>query len=265
MARYSYPELGYEMGLKYEKQAELMPAHMMDQAISNAMTYLGSDTLRPILQHPGHALSMADMVPMVTPLYHHVLPLSQRTERAGNCDTLPPQLHPSDFPNHPNSNGPAALTRQGKPVQQGQEESPNHSGVDSADSARSSPHERQSYYGSQPPPGLKTGASPALVYSGDHMTEKSPKNGSGAGARILRAAPERPASQDGVRVFGQGQELRAFQCEHCRVLFLDHVMYTIHMGCHGYREPLECNICGHRSKDRYEFSSHIVRGEHTLQ
>lgn len=83
---------------------------------------------------------------------------------------------------------------------------------------------------------------------------------------MMRVATERPVSQEGVRVFGQeGQELRAFQCEHCRVLFLDHVMYTIHMGCHGYRDPLECNICGHRSKDRYEFSSHIVRGEHTFQ
>ncbi|TMS06144.1 Zinc finger protein Helios, partial [Larimichthys crocea] len=42
MLRYSYPDIGYEMGLKFEKQAELLPAHMMDQAISNAITYLGS-------------------------------------------------------------------------------------------------------------------------------------------------------------------------------------------------------------------------------
>lgn len=264
MVRYSYPELGYEMGLKYEKQAELMPAHMMDQAISNAITYLGSDTLRPVLHHPGPPLSVAEVVPMVNPLFHHVLPLGQRTERPGNCDTLPPQPH--DFPGHPTTNGPSALIRRGKPPHPGQEESPNNSGVDSADSARSSPQERQGYHGINPPPSLRSRASPAVVYSGERATEASSRSGAGVGAGMARAAVERPVSQEGVRVFGrEGRELRAFQCEHCRVLFLDHVMYTIHMGCHGYRDPLECNICGHCSKDRYEFSSHIVRGEHTFQ
>uniref|UniRef100_UPI0037E88E56 zinc finger protein Helios n=1 Tax=Semicossyphus pulcher TaxID=241346 RepID=UPI0037E88E56 len=262
MVRYGYPELGYEMGLKYEKQAELMPPHMMDQAISNAMTYLGSDTLRPMLHHPGPPLSMAEVVPMVNPLFHHVLPLGQRTERPGNCDTLQPQPH--DFPRHSTSNGPNASTRQGKPNHPGHEESPNNSGLDSADSARSSPHERHGYHGGHQ--NIRSRASPAVVYSGERGTEASPRSGAGMGTGMMRLAAEKPISQEGVRVFGrEGQELRAFQCEHCRVLFLDHVMYTIHMGCHGYRDPLECNICGHRSKDRYEFSSHIVRGEHTFQ
>ncbi|XP_040048856.1 zinc finger protein Eos [Gasterosteus aculeatus] len=61
-----------------------------------------------------------------------------------------------------------------------------------------------------------------------------------------------------------GRPVRSFHCRHCRVLFLDHVMFTIHMGCHGFRQPFECNICGHRSQDRYEFSSHISRGEHQV-
>ncbi|XP_077574538.1 zinc finger protein Aiolos-like isoform X2 [Stigmatopora nigra] len=66
---------------------------------------------------------------------------------------------------------------------------------------------------------------------------------------------------DGARVWrGEGGPL--FPCGHCKVIFLDYVMFTIHMGCHGFRDPLECNVCGHRSRDRYEFSSHIVRGEH---
>ncbi|KAM8749693.1 zinc finger protein Helios isoform 1-T2 [Acanthopagrus schlegelii] len=262
MLRYSYPEVSYEMGLKYEKQAELLPAHMMDQAISNAITYLGSDSIRPMLHHPGPPLSMAEMMP-INPLFHHVMPLGQRTERPGNCDTLPPQPH--DLPGHHTTNGPTALSRLGKLPQKVQEESPNHSGLDSADSARSSPQERQGYHGSNPPPSLRSRASPAVVYSGERLSEASPRSGAGVGTGTMRAATDRLASHEGVRVFGrEGHELRAFQCEHCRVLFLDHVMYTIHMGCHGYRDPLECNICGHRSRDRYEFSSHIVRGEHTF-
>lgn len=260
--RYSYPELGYDLGLKYEKQPEMLPAHMMDQAISNAITYLGTEALRPMLHPPGPPLSMADVVPMVNPLFHHVLPLG-RAERPAGCDaTLLPQHH--DLPGLAgNVNGPAApqLNRKSQATQKGHEESPSNSGLDS-DSARSSPQERHGYHRGIPPPG-RSRASPSVVFSGERGAEPGVGNGS---MRVAAAAAERPGAHDGVRVLGsEGQELRAFQCEHCRVLFLDHVMYTIHMGCHGYRDPLECNICGHRSKDRYEFSSHIVRGEHTFQ
>ncbi|XP_049584058.1 zinc finger protein Helios isoform X1 [Syngnathus scovelli] len=266
MMRYNYPEMGYEMGLKFEKQAELLSAHMMDQAMGNAMTYLGSETLRPILQHTGHPLSMTEVMPMVNPLYHHVLPLDQRMERSGNIDSLPPQATlPSDFPSHSNSNGPVSLTRHGRPTQSGHQESPSNSGGDSPESARSSPREQHANPASNHPFRLRSRSSPT-VYSGHHAVDASPRNGSGTSSGVVQEATERPAVQEGVRVFGrEGRELRAFQCDHCQVLFLDHVMYTIHMGCHGYRDPLECNICGHHSKDRYEFSSHIVRGEHTFQ
>lgn len=83
----------------------------------------------------------------------------------------------------------------------------------------------------------------------------------------IPSSPTAPSStsREALRVVdGEGRAMRCFQCKHCRVLFLDHVMFTIHMGCHGFRLPFECNICGHRSQDRYEFSSHIVRGEHML-
>ncbi|KAE8293462.1 Zinc finger protein Eos Ikaros family zinc finger protein 4 [Larimichthys crocea] len=61
-----------------------------------------------------------------------------------------------------------------------------------------------------------------------------------------------------------GRPVHSFYCRHCRILFLDHVMFTIHMGCHGFHQPFECNICGHHSQDRYEFLSHISRGEHQI-
>ncbi|XP_038579059.1 zinc finger protein Eos [Micropterus salmoides] len=73
------------------------------------------------------------------------------------------------------------------------------------------------------------------------------------------------SSRETVQVLeSDGRPVRSFHCRHCRILFLDHVMFTIHMGCHGFRQPFECNICGHRSQDRYEFSSHISRGEHQV-
>ncbi|XP_076821458.1 ikaros family zinc finger protein-like isoform X2 [Clavelina lepadiformis] len=80
------------------------------------------------------------------------------------------------------------------------------------------------------------------------------------------------AAKYGLRVFstaeGEGEneieELKAFICTHCRCIFLDHVMFAIHAGCHGFRDPLECNVCGHQASDRYQFQSHLTRGEHLV-
>ncbi|XP_031421591.1 zinc finger protein Eos isoform X2 [Clupea harengus] len=93
------------------------------------------------------------------------------------------------------------------------------------------------------------------------MTPVGAKEGSPRSPPSSSSLPCREALQV---VDGEGRSVRSFRCEHCRILFLDHVMFTIHMGCHGFRQPFECNICGHRSQDRYEFSSHIVRGEHQV-
>ncbi|XP_068598511.1 zinc finger protein Eos-like [Brachionichthys hirsutus] len=106
---------------------------------------------------------------------------------------------------------------------------------------------------------------PAAPSIGHHRSHG--KDGEDGGQLALQPpvhAPV-PGSPSSLRVVdGEGRAVRSFRCEHCRVLFLDHVMFTIHMGCHGFRQPFECNICGHRSRDRYEFSSHIVRGEHII-
>uniref|UniRef100_A0A3B3DRE9 IKAROS family zinc finger 4 n=1 Tax=Oryzias melastigma TaxID=30732 RepID=A0A3B3DRE9_ORYME len=83
---------------------------------------------------------------------------------------------------------------------------------------------------------------------------------------VVKRSPVSPFSpRDTLQVLDRaGRSVRSFYCRHCRILFLDHVMFTIHMGCHGFRQPFECNICGHPSQDRYEFSSHISRGEHQV-
>uniref|UniRef100_A0A3P9QAN4 IKAROS family zinc finger 4 n=1 Tax=Poecilia reticulata TaxID=8081 RepID=A0A3P9QAN4_POERE len=83
---------------------------------------------------------------------------------------------------------------------------------------------------------------------------------------VVKRNPGSPlSSRNNFQVLDKGgRPVRSFYCRHCCILFLDHVMYTIHMGCHGFRQPFECNICGHPSQDRYEFSSHISRGEHQV-
>uniref|UniRef100_A0A3Q2TRD0 Zinc finger protein Pegasus n=1 Tax=Fundulus heteroclitus TaxID=8078 RepID=A0A3Q2TRD0_FUNHE len=51
-------------------------------------------------------------------------------------------------------------------------------------------------------------------------------------------------------------------CHHCDIYFPDNILYTIHMGCHGYENPFQCNICGHKCKSKYDFACHFARGQH---
>ncbi|XP_056462938.1 zinc finger protein Eos-like isoform X8 [Gadus chalcogrammus] len=124
--------------------------------------------------------------------------------------------------------------------------------------------------GPAPPPHHRARGRPLPGHAKDaEREEAAPPGGHAfAAAQPTPGSPAAPSStsREALRVVdGDGRAVRSFRCEHCRVLFLDHVMFTIHMGAHGFRQPFECNICGHRSQDRYEFSSHIVRGEHLLE
>ncbi|XP_006891986.1 PREDICTED: zinc finger protein Helios isoform X3 [Elephantulus edwardii] len=237
LMRFSYPDIHFDMNLTYEKEAELMQSHMMDQAINNAITYLGAEALHPLMQHPPSTI--AEVAPVISSAYTQVYH-PNRIERPISRET-------SDSHEN-NMDGPISLIRP-KSRPQEREASPSNSCLDSTDS-ESSHDDRQSYQGN-PALNPKRKQSPAYMKEDVKAldTTKAPKG----------------SLKDIYKVFnGEGEQIRAFKCEHCRVLFLDHVMYTIHMGCHGYRDPLECNICGYRSQDRYEFSSHIVRGEHTF-
>ncbi|NWY64844.1 IKZF2 protein, partial [Erithacus rubecula] len=236
--RFGYPDIPFDMNLSYEKEAELMQSHMMDQAITNAITYLGAEALHPLMQHTPSTI--AEVAPVISSAYAQVYHPS-RIERPVSRETA--DSHEN------NMDGPISLIRPKSRIQD-REGSPSNSCLDSTDSD-SSHDDRQSYPGNAAlTPKIKP--NPAYV-----KEEAKPLD-------VTKAS--KGSFKDMYKVInGEGEQIRAFKCEHCRVLFLDHVMYTIHMGCHGYRDPLECNICGYRSQDRYEFSSHIVRGEHTFR
>ncbi|KAG9341845.1 hypothetical protein JZ751_018569 [Albula glossodonta] len=51
-------------------------------------------------------------------------------------------------------------------------------------------------------------------------------------------------------------------CQHCDTYFADNILYTIHMGCHGYENPFQCNICGCQCRNKYDFACHFARGQH---
>ncbi|XP_007902121.1 zinc finger protein Pegasus isoform X1 [Callorhinchus milii] len=61
----------------------------------------------------------------------------------------------------------------------------------------------------------------------------------------------------------QGQDPQLLHhCQHCDMYFADNILYTIHMGCHGYENPFQCNICGCKCKNQYDFACHFARGQH---
>ncbi|KAK7139881.1 hypothetical protein R3I94_012495 [Phoxinus phoxinus] len=231
-------ELSFEGG-----SGELMQPHVIDQAINSAISYLGAESLRPLVQtSPGSS----DMV--VSPIYNLHKTQSAEGNGVSAKDSAAEHL---------------LLLSKSKSASVEKDGSPSPSGQDSTDTE--SNEERAAGGGG----GATAGG---LIYLTNHMAP-SMRNG---GLPVVKEEQQRHfealraagmelgmATSEGFKVLsGEGEELRAYRCIHCRVLFLDHVMYTIHMGCHGFRDPFECNLCGYRSQDRYEFSSHITRGEH---
>ncbi|XP_077349366.1 zinc finger transcription factor Trps1 isoform X2 [Lithobates pipiens] len=58
------------------------------------------------------------------------------------------------------------------------------------------------------------------------------------------------------------QDELSTKCVHCGIVFLDEVMYALHMSCHGESGPFQCSICQHLCTDKYDFTTHIQRGLH---
>ncbi|XP_027863467.1 DNA-binding protein Ikaros isoform X4 [Xiphophorus couchianus] len=216
-------DLSYDGG-----SGELIQPHVIDQAINSAISYLGAESLRPLVQtSPAPSeVGIGSIYPLHKPVPEgHVGAVLSAKDSAAENLLLLSKSAPSD-----------------------KDGSPSHSGQDSTDTESNNED--------------RTGAATGLIYLTNHMGMRNGR---------LPLVKEEQQRYDSIRevaadsfkvVTADGEQVRAYRCEPCRVLFLDHVMYTIHMGCHDHRDPFECNICGHRSQDRYEFSSHITRGEH---
>ena len=54
-------DVSYNPSYMYEKESEMIQTRMMDQAINNAISYLGAEALRPLVQTPPAPTS--EMVP----------------------------------------------------------------------------------------------------------------------------------------------------------------------------------------------------------
>ncbi|XP_036263554.1 zinc finger protein Aiolos isoform X1 [Pipistrellus kuhlii] len=222
-------DVNYNPSYMYEKESEIIQTRMMDQAINNAISYLGAEALRPLVQTPPAPTS--EMVPVISSMYPIALTRAEMPNGAVQ-DLDKKHIH---------------LPEKSLPSERGP--SPNNSGHDSTDTD-SNHEERQNH-----------------IYQQNHLVPPRARNGIPLLKEVPRSyellKPPPICPRDSIKVINkEGEMMDVYRCDHCRVLFLDYVMFTIHMGCHGFRDPFECNMCGYRSHDRYEFSSHIARGEH---
>ncbi|NXD88507.1 IKZF4 protein, partial [Halcyon senegalensis] len=233
--RFTLSDLPFDVNSGFEKDVEMVSAHHpLDPSYGSSLSLMGGDHLRPLRLPPTNCIS--EVTPVISSVYTQIQPLPGRLEMPGGRESAEGAEEVAD--------GAQVSYRAREPGV-----SPTNGCQDSTDTE--SNHEERS---SQPPPGPCAGQRQSPAYA-----KEDPKGPEGPPP--ARSTPG--AAKEALRVLNEdGEQLRAFKCEHCRILFLDHVMFTIHMGCHGFRDPFECNICGYHSQDRYEFSSHIVRGEH---
>ena len=74
-------ELPYDGSASYEKENEMMQTHVMDQAINNAISYLGAESLRPLVQTPPGS---SDVVPVLSPIYQLHKPHAEGPTRSNH-------------------------------------------------------------------------------------------------------------------------------------------------------------------------------------
>lgn len=234
--RFTLSDLPFDVNSGFEKDVEMVSAHHpLDPSYGGSLSLMGGEHLRPLRLPPTNCIS--EVTPVISSVYTQIQPLPGRLEMPGGREAAEGHEDVAD--------AVQVVYRSREPT------SPANGCQDSTDTE--SNHEERS---SQLPAGTCASSRQSPAYA-----KEDPKAPEGPPA--ARVTPS--SAKDALRVVNEeGEQIRAFKCEHCRILFLDHVMFTIHMGCHGFRDPFECNICGYHSQDRYEFSSHIVRGEHKI-
>ncbi|KAM9514532.1 zinc finger protein Eos isoform 2-T2 [Guaruba guarouba] len=232
--RFSLSDLAFDVNSGFEKDVEMVSAHHpLDPSYGSSLSLMGGEHLRSLRLPPTNCIS--EVTPVISSVYTQLQALPARLELPGGREAAE---------GHEDVGDPVPVLYRGRD----HAVSPPNGCHDSSDTE--SNHEERSSQG----PAGSTRQSPAYAKEDPKVPEGPP---------AARSTPS--SAKEALRVLNEdGEQLRAFKCEHCRILFLDHVMFTIHMGCHGFRDPFECNICGYHSQDRYEFSSHIVRGEHKV-
>ncbi|XP_067908920.1 zinc finger protein Pegasus-like isoform X2 [Heterodontus francisci] len=165
-------------------------------------------------------------------------PLNQLSTLAGQLSSLPPENQAPASPE-------VVTCRDEKPYVISQSTAPVVSTVASSVAQSSSPISPDAC-----PTHNQRNFSPVAGPSSEHSAHTSTPS-------VTNSQPSTPAPALQV----QDPQL-LHHCQHCDMYFADNILYTIHMGCHGYKNPFQCNICGCKCRDKYDFACHFARGQH---
>ncbi|XP_067866983.1 DNA-binding protein Ikaros isoform X5 [Heterodontus francisci] len=228
----SYCGRSYKQRSSLEEHKERCHNYLQTMGLHSGI-YSGAESLRPLVQTPAGS---SEVIPVIGNMY----PMHKT-----HSDT---HSHANSATSQDGAVENMVLISKTKSQSSEREPSPSNSCPDSTDT-ESNNEERNN-----------------LIYLTNHVAAQA-RNGLPLVKEDHKSYDiMRPGMEPNQEIFkvisSDGEHVKVYKCEHCRVLFLDHVMFTIHMGCHGFRDPFECNMCGYQSQDRYEFSSHITRGEH---
>ncbi|XP_072095577.1 zinc finger protein Pegasus-like isoform X2 [Mobula birostris] len=187
--------------------------------------------------HTGEKPHRCHLCPFASAYERH-LEAHMRSHTAGQLSSLPPE---NQAPTSPED----VACRDEKPYVISQSTAPVVSTVASSVAQSSSPispdacptHNQQNF-------------SPVAGPSSEHSVHTSTPS-------MTNSQPSTPTPPN------QGQDPQLLHhCQHCDMYFADNILYTIHMGCHGYKNPFQCNICGCKCKNKYDFACHFARGQH---
>uniref|UniRef100_UPI00398F1318 DNA-binding protein Ikaros isoform X4 n=1 Tax=Pristiophorus japonicus TaxID=55135 RepID=UPI00398F1318 len=221
-----------KMGSERAMVLDRLASNVAKRKSSMPQKFVGAESLRPLVQTPAGS---SEVIPVISNMYPMLKTHSDTHSHANSAASQDGAVEN------------VVLISKMKSQSSEREPSPSNSYPDSTDT-ESNNEERNN-----------------LIYLTNHVAPQG-RNGLPLVKEDHRSYDMRAGMEPNQEIFkvisSDGEHVKVYKCEHCRVLFLDHVMFTIHMGCHGFREPFECNMCGYQSQDRYEFSSHITRGEH---
>ncbi|XP_026466613.1 protein hunchback-like [Ctenocephalides felis] len=103
----------------------------------------------------------------------------------------------------------------------------------------------------------------------DRLATQSQYSSEDEDSSVTQSPVKVKVEEEPIRVEGEDEVAAAstkapevFECRYCEMVFKHEVLYTMHMGYHGYKDAFACNMCGERCGDRVSFFMHIARNPH---
>lgn len=101
--------------------------------------------------------------------------------------------------------------------------------------------------------------------SGSHISKQPRRNEQSNDAnqqQQQQSSVTHPSTNNEPTSSQSKRDTQSYECKFCDISFGDAVLYTIHMGYHGYNDVFKCNMCGEKCDDRIAFFLHIARNPH---